>query len=107
MHTNASPLQQSIALRQRCQVCLDGLRRRARADGVPLAFDVEDLVFLASKETVCGYCHAPLSFDLVRFDHAMPTARGGRHTIDNLAVCCDRCNRLKGRLTAEEFVELR
>src|SRR5262249_40588192 len=80
--------------------------RRARADGVQLAYGVEELVALARAALVCPYCRNPLPTSLLRFDHRVPVARGGRHTLDNLSVICDRCNRLKGRLTDSEFSAL-
>lgn len=37
-------------------------------------------------------------------DHLHPISQGGRNTQDNLVVCCQRCNRMRGNLTVEEFV---
>jgi 5-methylcytosine-specific restriction endonuclease McrA len=54
---------------------------------------------------LCRYCRRPLGLNL-HFDHATPTARGGTHSLDNLAVCCLRWNALKGILTADEFAAL-
>jgi len=51
---------------------------------------------------VCVYCECHEGpFDL---DHKIPWSRGGKHTVDNLVVACQRCNRSKGALTTEEWM---
>src|SRR5262245_61179292 len=105
MSTPALPLTSEQALRQRCRRLLADQRRRARADGVELRYDVEDLLHLARQAKTCHYCNAPLSLEL-SMDHRTAISRGGRHAIDNLAVCCRRCQSLKGRLNADEFAAL-
>lgn len=39
-------------------------------------------------------------------DHVQPTSRGGLFRLANLCVCCQRCNEIKGLLTADEFAAL-
>ncbi len=41
---------------------------------------------------LCAYC--PLPADTM--DHIVPTARGGRHTPDNVVPACRSCNSRKG-----------
>jgi 5-methylcytosine-specific restriction endonuclease McrA len=41
----------------------------------------------------CGYPEAASSTPL-EIDHIIPEARGGRTSIDNLALCCRWCNLL-------------
>src|SRR5205823_1536216 len=94
------------ALLRRCRRILGDQRRRARADGVQLPYGLDEVLALARAALVCGYCRLPLPLDLLRFDHAKPTARGGRHELANLTPCCDRCNHLKGKLDVDEFAEL-
>ena len=60
---------------------------------------------LLADHPQCGLLRGPLSF-AASLDHRTPIARGGRHELANLAVCCERCNRLKGQLTEGEFREL-
>ena len=80
-------------------------RRRAALVGQTLAYSVEDLMELARQAKLCCYCRAPLAFDL-SFDHKTALARNGRHALDNLALCCRRCQMLKGRLNSDEFTAL-
>jgi hypothetical protein len=94
------------ALRRRCQGIYAVQRRRAKADGVALNYDADDLVFMAEHAKWCHYCRMPFALDQLRFDHGKPIARGGRHAVDNLVVCCDKCNRLKGLLTGFEYAAL-
>lgn len=99
---------QSEQLRRRCSSALARHRARAKALGIAsLPYGLAELLALGRRADVCTYCRCPLGFDLA-FDHATPTSRpGGRFTLDNLRVCCPRCNVLKGSLTAEEFALLR
>jgi 5-methylcytosine-specific restriction endonuclease McrA len=56
----------------------------------------------------CAYdCGAVLDILSFHTDHKTPITRGGTLDLDNLALCCDECNRIKGELTAREYVALR
>ena len=50
----------------------------------------------------CAYCGIEIKkprftpLDHRGFDHIIPRAKGGEHTISNIVVCCRRCNELKG-----------
>ncbi|MFZ5649464.1 MAG: HNH endonuclease [Bacillota bacterium] len=46
----------------------------------------------------CGKTGVPLEVE-----HIIPKSRGGTDRITNLALSCEKCNREKGSLTAEEF----
>lgn len=100
-----TPSTQSDALLARARRLLSDHRTRAKRDGVTLDYGLADLRQLLAEHPLCEYCLLPLSF-AASLDHRTPTARGGRHVLDNLAVVCDRCNRLKGQLTEGEFREL-
>jgi 5-methylcytosine-specific restriction endonuclease McrA len=78
---------------------------RARKDGVALDYGVAQLRELLASTPLCEYCRNPVAWN-VSLDHRTPTGRGGKHNLDNLAVCCPRCNSLKGMLTEDEFREL-
>jgi 5-methylcytosine-specific restriction endonuclease McrA len=58
----------------------------------------------------CPYCIAigrPANLiDLVNcvFDHKVPVARGGTHTLDNIVAICADCNNCKGKLSYEFFL---
>jgi 5-methylcytosine-specific restriction endonuclease McrA len=67
------------------------------------------LVRLMLRErTTCAYCTVTLNWHQRSFcpsiDHCIPLARGGRHRVENITVCCVACNEMKGTLTAEEFM---
>ena len=64
------------------------------------------LLFI-KKDKKCVYCNRPLIFESSRKnepihdlsatkDHIIPKSRGGKDTIENLSVCCRRCNIIKG-----------
>ncbi|MGH7169210.1 MAG: HNH endonuclease [Gemmataceae bacterium] len=97
-----TPLGQADTLRGKCRRALASHRQWAARDGKTLDYDLGDLLALAAASPQCGYCRMPLSFAF-NFDHRTPIARGGRHALDNLAVCCGRCNAIKGQLTEGEY----
>ncbi len=43
---------------------------------------------------LCEYCHSPEFINTDRFtvDHIVPQSLGGSDQVDNLALCCRRCN---------------
>ena len=43
---------------------------------------------------LCEYCHSPecISPDRFTIDHTRPQSKGGTDELDNLALCCHRCN---------------
>ena len=51
----------------------------------------------------CTYCSKWIDFADFSLDHSVPASRGGTLELSNLAICCDECNRTKGRLTGSEF----
>jgi hypothetical protein len=40
-------------------------------------------------------------------DHIIPLCRGGADVLDNIVPACLRCNRMKNRMTAAEFINSR
>ncbi|MFC5847900.1 HNH endonuclease [Deinococcus petrolearius] len=44
--------------------------------------------------------HAGRGFHL---DHVTPLSKGGAHMLENLVLCCDRCNWAKWDSSAEEY----
>ena len=97
-----APGTQADSLLARARRLLHDHKTRARKDGAVLDYTVHDVRQLLADNPLCSYCRGPLSF-AASLDHKTPIARGGRHTLENLAVCCTRCNALKGSWTAEEF----
>ena len=63
------------------------------------------LVALLRETPNCRYCLLPntqagLGFHL---DHVTPLSKGGAHMLENLLLCCDRCNRAKWDSFEEEY----
>lgn len=63
----------------------------------------EYLAAIFAESSVCHYCGVQLHADNLHVEHAIPLSRGGRHTAENLVLCCRDCNFLKHTRTAEEF----
>lgn len=75
----------------------------------------QDIIFLIEKSFndgfLCCYCKRKLDLTTTRpyysvfsIDHKIPLSRGGSNSIDNLAVCCNVCNIVKGTMTDVEFL---
>lgn len=50
---------------------------------------------------LCEYCHADERWQFIPFtiDHIIPSSQGGTDTLENLALACFNCNRLKSDKT--------
>jgi 5-methylcytosine-specific restriction endonuclease McrA len=100
------PGAQVDALLARARRLLKDHRARARRVGAALDYGLAQLRALLADSPCCAYCHSPVAWD-AQVDHRTPTSRGGSHSLNNLSICCARCNSLKGLLTEDEFRQLR
>lgn len=90
---------------------VSNLRSRSKRVGtkLPRRDEVYYLVRSSFKSGFnCYYCNIPLkikgdSTNKFSIDHKIPMSRGGTNTLDNLCVCCVRCNEVKGCMTEIEF----
>ena len=55
----------------------------------------------------CAYCSTWVSAADFSLDHCVPVGRGGLLGLENLTVCCQPCNQIKGRMLAESYRKLR
>lgn len=51
---------------------------------------------------VCAYCGKDNGKTI---DHIVPLARGGKHDVSNLTMCCQTCNSRKCTMLLNEFIE--
>lgn len=66
----------------------------------------QDLQKLREENGFCYYCTTEFEDgELFTFDHKMPISKGGKNELDNLVICCHRCNSMKQNMTEEEFQE--
>jgi len=60
-----------------------------------------------SQEGKCYYCGLSFKnatgYESVSIDHKIPSSRGGKDDINNLAISCVKCNGEKGQMTEAEF----
>lgn len=55
----------------------------------------------------CKFCLSPLKrWEDVSLDHYIPLSRGGATAPENLVVCCKHCNRRKGEMTGDRYLDL-
>ena len=57
----------------------------------------------SQKPRECYYCKQPLSISKITIEHKHPLSRGGKTVIENLAMCCEKCNLEKGDMTEKEY----
>ena len=53
---------------------------------------------------ICYICEKQLTREEVTFDHIIPRKQGGSESADNLAVCCESCNKHKADRTPEQYM---
>lgn len=61
---------------------------------------------LEDFEHSCAYCGE--AFDDERrpeIEHLLPLSRGGVHRVENVVPACADCNKRKGTMTYDEFME--
>jgi len=54
----------------------------------------------------CHYCPRPIDVLSFEPDHYVPLELGGGIGLDNIVACCEDCNRLKGAMPPNDFIEL-
>ncbi|HBI7094978.1 HNH endonuclease (plasmid) [Clostridium perfringens] len=63
------------------------------------------IVKLKNENDVCCYCGKKLSRRERTLEHILPINRGGETVPENLAVCCEKCNKEKSDMTLQEYIE--
>ncbi len=53
----------------------------------------------------CHYCDEQFKFNQLEREHAVPIARGGANNSSNIVPSCGPCNREKGTMTEDEYLE--
>ena len=90
--------------RNRSRVSMTEHRRRARlkGNGVFTVTDRDLRRMLHRYRYACAYCERRLGRK-VQWDHVLPIARGGRHSVGNLLPVCAGCNARKSTRLLIEY----
>lgn len=56
------------------------------------------------SSNICYYCGAEISGRNKTIDHKIPISKGGTNAIENLCVCCRKCNSAKNDKTEAEYL---
>lgn len=72
-------------------------RRANRKQAAIESFTSDDLIrrFRKAFNCQCAYCLKPLVYKKVQWDHIIPLASKGEHSLRNLAPSCQKCNNAK------------
>lgn len=65
--------------------------------------EVRELIY-RQADGYCQLCGKKLTYNQATLDHIIPLAMGGSNSVDNLQLSCIQCNRLKGSILPETFV---
>jgi 5-methylcytosine-specific restriction endonuclease McrA len=96
LRRRANPLKMKIA----------NAKRRSRINHVcDGTITTKFLQSLIAETLSCPYCHCLLDGNDQHFDHKHPIALGGLHTQSNIVLCCGLCNRSKGSLPYNIWME--
>jgi len=81
---------------------------RARSYGVEvLEFTVRDYRRMERRQrSMCAYCHKR-SKSVLHLDHILPLFLGGRHSVGNLILACEDCNKLKAAMFLSQWQKAR
>jgi len=84
-------------------------QRRARLDGRSIDYTLDELrevIHFHLKTGLCPYCGDTLTLRNFACDHNEPTSRSHNWSINNLTICCERCNQIKGNMNGSEYLSL-
>lgn len=65
-------------------------------------FDLRDVVLKKYKH-ICQYCGVKGN----TIDHVVPRSKGGKTELENLVCACGNCNKEKGNLYLEDFLNIK
>lgn len=94
------------------KLMLSNLMQKFHRNFKPITYgEVEKYFKFSEKEKLfCEYCHVELETETkyphltaASLDHKTPKFIGGKNEFKNIAICCLRCNIVKGTLNAENY----
>ena len=96
------------AFMQRTGAAIKNHHVRALKVKATVGYTLDDVRNLVRAEIgkPCPYCAERIHTRNFSLDHAQPVSRNGDWALANMKVCCLHCNRMKGALTAVEFMGL-
>ena len=71
-------------------------RRRAYIAGSTEVGWVDRQAIIERDGSICYLCRRKLELGEITLDHVIPLSKGGKHTPENVRVCCLLCNIRKG-----------
>ncbi len=60
----------------------------------------------SKPSAICYYCQKRTPTKAIHFDHIVPLAKGGQHSVENLCVACAKCNLTKYNRTPAAWTRI-
>jgi len=107
---SANPMKRTNWAQYKASQVRSGWRTRAKKYGEPLEdVPTRPVIQLWLEEQMplrCYFTGSFISNEVVELDHKIPVCRGGKFSLDNVAVTTRYYNNIKGSLTEAEFRDL-
>ncbi len=68
---------------------------RCKSKGVYVE-SVDPLELYKQQDGICYLCYEKFTFKEMEMDHVIPVSKGGKHELNNVKMCCGKCNKIKG-----------
>lgn len=110
-HTGKCKICSKKVLRCKPYECLyNDIKRNAKRRQIPFSLTYNNFLTLVDKD--CYYCNAKLKFSEFRLDEKGYASNLDRkinslgYTDENAVPCCWRCNKMKGNIDFDEFIDI-
>ena len=101
------PISEDVALWKRRAASFNQSAKRAgRTEKVTWQEIQAEFKMRQPMSEMCCWCYQPLTVDTLSLDHLHALAKGGEHSLRNMAFSCRKCNRYKGSMTGEDYKNL-
>jgi len=65
---------------------------------------IKQQLFNGQQTQPCYWCGYHLTYEISTIEHIKPVSMGGEDCLSNCKIACKKCNKKRGILTPEEFI---
>ena len=101
------PISEDVALWKRRAASFNQSARRAgRTEKVTWQEIQAEFKMRQPMSEMCCWCYQPLTVDTLSLDHLHALAKGGEHSLRNMAFSCRKCREMKCELNPADYERL-